>query len=193
MLEELQQRSGSVCELTGETENLVAFSISPEGNLGAAGAILISEKALAQLSGSEQLDSEFWESHLPSSMWSEVPAVQVAVWRLLNRLKEEGWAADCLDMIYLDEETLTWAKSGGDVAEQIEVPVHRDSNGALLENGDTIVLTKSLDVKGSTINARIGTAVKNIRLVADNTDQIEGKIEGQQIVILTKFVRKHNA
>jgi protein PhnA len=193
MLEELQQRSGGVCELTGETENLDAFPISPDGNLGAAGAVLISEKAIAQLSGSEQVDSEFWQTHLPSTMWSEVPAVQVAVWRLLNRMKEEGWAADCLDMIYLDEETLAWAKSGGDVAEQVEVALHRDSNGSLLENGDTIVLTKSLDVKGSNVNARIGTTVKNIRLVADNTDQIEGKIEGQQIVILTKFVRKHNA
>jgi protein PhnA len=32
--------------------------------------------------------------------------------------------------------------------------------------------------------------VKNIRLVADNTEQIEGKIEGQTIVILTKYLRK---
>jgi len=54
-------------------------------------------------------------------------------------------------------------------------------------------LTKSLDVKGSQINARIGTTVKNIKLVPDNTEQIEGKIEGQQIVILTKYVRKTTA
>jgi protein PhnA len=39
----------------------------------------------------------------------------------------------------------------------------------------------------------MGTVVKNIRLVPDNTEQIEGKIEGQLIVILTKFVRKQNA
>lgn len=66
----------------------------------------------------------------------------------------------------------------------------RDCNGALLNTGDTITLIKSIDVKGSQINAKIGTVVKNIRIVADNTEQIEGKIEGQQIVILTKFVRK---
>ena len=64
------------------------------------------------------------------------------------------------------------------------------SNGVKLATGDSVTLIKSLDVKGSQINAKIGTVVKNIKLVADNTAQIEGKIEGQQIVILTKFVRK---
>jgi len=62
----------------------------------------------------------------------------------------------------------------------------------VLQNGDAVVLTKSLDVKGSTLNARMGTVVRNIRLVHDNTDQIEGKIEGQLIVILTQYVRKQN-
>jgi protein PhnA len=36
----------------------------------------------------------------------------------------------------------------------------------------------------------MGTVVKNIRLVEDNTEQIEGRIEGQLIVILTKYVRR---
>jgi protein PhnA len=73
------------------------------------------------------------------------------------------------------------------------VDLHKDANGHQLQNGDTVVLTKSLDVKGSSLNAKMGTVVKNIRLVPDNTEQIEGKIEGQLIVILTKFVRKQNA
>ncbi len=66
---------------------------------------------------------------------------------------------------------------------------HKDSNGNILVNGDTVTLIKDLDVKGSSINAKIGTAVRNIRLVHDNTDQIEGKVDGQLIVILTKFVK----
>jgi protein PhnA len=41
------------------------------------------------------------------------------------------------------------------------------------------------------LNAKVGTIVKNIRLVPENTEQIEGKIEGQVIVILTKYVRVH--
>jgi protein PhnA len=55
-----------------------------------------------------------------------------------------------------------------------------------------VILTKALDVKGTTINAKLGTVVKNIRLVPDNTEQVEGRMEGQTIVILTRFLRKHN-
>ena len=87
---------------------------------------------------------------------------------------------------------LAWAKATGDHENDGAVVLHRDSNGHVLQNGDAVVLTKSLDVKGSTLNARMGTVVRNIRLVHDNTDQIEGKIEGQLIVILTQYVRKQN-
>jgi protein PhnA len=48
-------------------------------------------------------------------------------------------------------------------------------------------------VKGTSLNAKMGTIVKNIRLVEENTEQIEGKIEGQTIVILTKYVRKQGS
>jgi len=92
--------------------------------------------------------------------------------------------------MYLEDDNLTWAKATGDHLETETSEVHVDCNGAILNTGDTVTLIKSLDVKGSQINAKIGTVVKNIKLVSDNTDQIEGKIEGQQIVILTKFVRK---
>ena len=123
-------------------------------------------------------------------MWSETPAVQVVSWRMLQRFREENWAAEALDMLYFDDTQLAWAKATGDHENSAEVDIHKDCNGTALENGDTVVLNKSLDVKGSTVNARLGTVVKNIRLVHDNTEQIEGKIEGQTIVILTKYVRK---
>jgi protein PhnA len=126
-------------------------------------------------------------------MWSEVPGVQVVSWRMLNRFKEESWAADSLDMMYLDDQRLEWAKATGDHENDATVDLHRDCNKAVLQNGDTVVLIKSLDVKGSTLNAKMGTVVKNIRLVEDNTEQIEGKIEGQVIVILTKYVRKQTS
>jgi protein PhnA len=123
-------------------------------------------------------------------MWSEVPAVQVVAWRMLNRLKSEGWPQDLLDMLYLDDETMTWAKSTGEDESDDDKIVHKDSNGAILQNGDTVTLTKELDVKGATFSAKRGTAVRNIRLVHDNAEQIEGKIEGQSIVILTQYVKK---
>jgi protein PhnA len=126
-------------------------------------------------------------------MWSEVPGVQVVAWRMLNRLRNESWAADNLDMLYLDEEKLAWAKATGDHESDSSVHLHKDAYGAMLQPGDTVVLTKSLDVKGSSVNAKVGTVVRNIRLVENNTEQIEGRIEGQVIVILTKYVRRQGS
>jgi len=95
--------------------------------------------------------------------------------------------------MYIDDELLAWAKAVDDSDSITAEEFHKDSNGAILQAGDTVVLIKSLDVKGSQLNARMGTVVKNIRLVENNTEQIEGKIEGQVIVILTKYVRKQGA
>jgi len=67
---------------------------------------------------------------------------------------------------------------------------HRDSNGVPLVQGDTVVLTRDLPVKGAGFIAKRGTAVRGISLVADNPAHIEGRVEGQRIVILTGFVRK---
>lgn len=190
-LEELlQQRSQNQCELSGVTESLVAYEVPPAINRGADGYILISEKSLNQIEKKEEPDAAFWEGVLPTSMWSEVPAVQVVSWRMLNRFRNESWAADALDMMYLDDELLEWAKATGDHTGDAGVQFHKDSNGNILQTGDTVTLIKDLDVKGSTINAKVGTAVRNIRLVHDNIDQVEGKIDGQLIVILTKFVKK---
>jgi protein PhnA len=65
-----------------------------------------------------------------------------------------------------------------------------DSNGTILEAGDSVTLIKDLNVKGANFTAKRGTVVRGIFLVADNPEHIEGKINGQQIVILTKFVKK---
>jgi protein PhnA len=123
-------------------------------------------------------------------MWSEVPVVKVVSWRMLSRLSNETWAEENLEMMYLEDDQLEWAKAGNDHQAVGQDELHKDSNGNILKTGDTVSLIKSLDVKGSSLNAKIGTVVKNIRLVGNNIEQIEGKIEGQMIVILTKFVRK---
>ena len=70
--------------------------------------------------------------------------------------------------------------------------VYKDSNGALLNDGDTVTLTKDLNVKGVSFTAKRGTAVRNIFLVEDNPEQLEGRVNGTQIVILTKFVKRAN-
>ena len=190
--ERLRSRSEDKCELCESTTALSLYEVPPVTGATEENTILVCEKCLAQLQKKEELDSKHWEC-LTTSMWSEVPAVQVVSWRMLNRLREESWAAENLDLMYLDEGLLTWAKMTGDHENDAAVDIHKDANGNVLHTGDTVILTKSLDVKGSTLNAKMGTVVKNIRLVEDNTSQVEGKIEGQVIVILTKYVRKQGS
>ncbi|HYH16173.1 MAG TPA: PhnA domain-containing protein [Flavisolibacter sp.] len=189
--EALLQRSSNQCELCGSTANLQVYEVPPQDQPTTDNNIIICAKCRAQIEKREELDGEHWKA-LSEHMWSEVPGVQVMAWRMLNRLRNESWAVDNLDMLYLDDERLAWAKATGDHEADGTVDLHRDANGNVLEAGDTVILTKSLDVKGSTLNAKMGTVVKNIRLVENNTSQIEGKIEGQVIVILTKYVRKQN-
>ncbi|RYF10412.1 MAG: PhnA protein [Flavobacteriales bacterium] len=187
--QELLNRSGNKCELCTVDANLSVYEVPPTSNANADNSILVCKTCLGQIEKSEQINPEHWKV-LTETMWSEFAPVQVVAWRMLSRLRNEGWAADSLDILYLDEETLEWAKKTGDHEQDGTVEFHQDSNGARLLEGDTVVLIKTLDVKGSTISAKLGTVVKNIRLVHDNTEQIEGKVEGQTIVILTKYLRK---
>lgn len=173
------------CVLCQSSGTLKTYEVPPRSGIN----ILICDTCLAQIEKKAELDSNHWKC-LAEAMWSEVPGVPVVAWRMLHRLKNESWAMDNLDMMYLDDETLALAKATGDHENDAAVELHRDCNGNVLQSGDTVVLIKSLDVKGSTLNAKMGTVVKNIRLVEENTEQIEGKIEGQIIVILTKYVRK---
>ncbi len=184
---ELQARSECKCELCGASDNLGVYEVPPASGGGVDECIFICETCRGQIENPETVNANHWRC-LNDSMWSQVPAVQVMAWRMLNRLKAEGWPQDLLDMMYLEDETRAWAEAAGESDE--DKVIHRDSNGAVLEAGDTVTLTKDLDVKGSSITAKRGTAVRNIRLVQDNAEQIEGRVDGQQIVILTKFVKK---
>lgn len=185
---QLKARSNNVCEICESTQDLSVYTVSSkEGNQ--ENLIYSCQKCIDQMEKREQLDENHWQV-LSGSMWSEVPAVKVASWRMLNRFKNESWAADLLEMFYLEDEYADWAKETGDHLDDVDNRLHQDSNGNILVAGDTVTLIKDLDVKGSSLNAKIGTAVRNIRLVPDNPEQIEGKVEGQTIVILTKFVKK---
>ncbi len=192
ILEEiLLKRCENKCELCKSDQPLKLYEVPPQSKSSEENCIMICGKCLAQVEKKEEADSSHW-SCLAESMWSEVPGVQVVSWRMLNRFRNESWATDSLDMMYLDDEKLAWAKATGDHENDASVDLHKDSNGNQLHTGDTVTLIKSLDVKGSALNAKMGTVVKNIRLVEENTEQIEGKIEGQVIVILTKYVRKQS-
>lgn len=187
---DLLERSNNQCELCTATDGLSIYTVAPADTNEQDKMIYICNKCQNQIDKKEELDAAHW-AVLTTTMWSEVPPLQVVSWRMLNRFRNESWAADALDMMYLDDEWMTFAKASGDHENDGSVELHRDSNGHLLNNNDSVVLIKSLDVKGSTLTASLGTVVKNIRLVPDNIEQIEGRVDGQLIVILTKYVRKN--
>lgn len=185
----LIQRSDSKCELCGGDANLNVYDVPKSPVPGEDSSILLCKVCLEQIDDSEKREPNHWRC-LNESMWSTVPAVQVMAWRMLQRLKQEGWPQDLLDIMYLDEDIQEWAAAEGDGIEISDAIVHRDSNGAVLEAGDNVVLIKDLRVKGSSMVAKQGTAVRRILLDYENAEYIEGKVDGQQIVILTKYVKK---
>lgn len=65
----------------------------------------------------------------------------------------------------------------------------KDSNGTLLNEGDSVTLIKDLKVKGSSSILKRGTVVKNIRLT-DNDDEIEGRVNKEMMVLRTEFLKK---
>ena len=68
--------------------------------------------------------------------------------------------------------------------------VIRDANGAVLADGDTVTVIKDLKVKGSSLVVKVGTKVKNIRLV-DGDHDIDCKIDGIGAMKLkSEFVKK---
>lgn len=187
---QFEKRSKSTCELCAVTDNLAVYTVAPAIQESEKDSIYICQTCSSQINNPETMDANHWRC-LNDSMWSTVPAVQVVAWRMLNRLKSEGWPQDLLDMLYLDEETKIWAEATGEGVDPDDVVKHIDSNGAVLQAGDTVVLIKDLNVKGGGFTAKRGTAVRNISLVYDNAEQIEGKVSGQHIVILTQFVKKN--
>jgi protein PhnA len=186
----LQTRSNSQCELCGATDSLSVYEIPPDSDGSADQSLLLCATCRSQIEDPETVDVNHWRC-LNDSMWSQVPAVQVMAWRMLTRLSAEGWPQELLDMLYLDDDTLAWAKADGTGnSSEEDDEVHKDCHGAILESGDTVTLIKDLNVKGAGFTAKRGTAVRGISLVPGNPGQIEGKVNGQQIVILTQFVKK---
>ncbi len=182
----LKERAQNACELCKSTQKLSIFEILPLKHKGGINdCVLLCDYCKEHLNNLDSSDINHWRG-LNESIWSETPAVQVLSWRILSQLKSVNWAQDILEQVFLDEETLSWASA---ISNDEVNTLHKDSNGTILESGDTVILTKDLNVKGAGFTAKRGTAVRNINLVLDNAEQIEGKINGQQIVILTKYVK----
>ena len=178
----LAERSNGLCELCTIENEAIAYAVSPKNNDAVENEVALCKTCIDALDDKEA--SAHWQC-LAGSIWNTEPSVQALSYRILKKYDDQEWAREILSSVELDEEVVNWAMSAFHISE-----VHKDSNGTELSSGDTIVLTQGLNVKGANFMAPKGTIVRKIRLVPDNTDQIEGKINDQTIVILTKFVRK---
>lgn len=125
---------------------------------------------------------------LTESIWNENSSVKVLSYKLLNELKDNSWAQDALDIAYLEESELEWANALLESGASEDV-VTRDSNGTKLEAGDSVTIIKDLQVKGAGFTAKRGSVVKNIHLTS-TAGEIEGRVNGVKIVLLSKFLKK---
>lgn len=180
----LEQRSQNKCELCSDSSEITVYTIPPKVEDKIENQIALCSKCKDLINSDPASDVNHWRC-LNDSMWSEALPVQVMAYRLLTTLQSEDWAMELKNMMYLDESSLEWAESGGSAG-----LIHLDSNGNRLSAGDNVTLIQDLNVKGANFTAKRGTAVRRIRLVHDNPEHIEGKVDGQQIVILTKYVKK---
>jgi len=81
-----------------------------------------------------------------------------------------------------------WPKEAAESGEAARVV--KDANGNVLQDGDTVTVIKDLKVKGSSLVVKVGTKVKNIRLV-DGDHDIDCKIDGIGAMGLkSEFVKK---
>lgn len=189
LLQDLQDRSGNQCELCTSTNELSIYEVPPVSVGGVDGSVLACATCKEQIENPEVTNANHWRC-LNDAMWSEFRAVKVVAWRMLSRLRSEGWPQDLLDMLYLEEEDIRFAQATGEGLDESEKIIHRDVNGTILEAGDSVVLIKDLKVKGSSMVAKQGTAVRRISLDRDNAKYIEGKVGATQIVIITDYVKK---
>ena len=92
------------------------------------------------------------------------------------------------DMLMCPECSHEWSVDGA--ADSDDVSSVKDANGNPLQDGDTISVIKDLKVKGSSLVVKVGTKVKNIRLV-DGDHDIDCKIDGVGAMKLkSEFVKK---
>jgi protein PhnA len=191
LYDQLLDRAQSKCELCGNEHDLSLFEIQPVLKVDTHSALIICNICRKQLEQTESIDPLHWRC-LNESMWSEHLPVQIIAWRLLNQLKNENWARELLEQMYLDDEALEWAKQGL-IEEKVEdkdmTQPTFDSHGTQLIDGDSVTLIKDLDVKGGGFTAKRGTLVKNISLT-NNPKHIEGKVNGIQIVLISAYLKK---
>jgi protein PhnA len=71
----------------------------------------------------------------------------------------------------------------------MEEIIAKDSNGNILQEGDSVTVIKDLKVKGSSMVIKRGTLVKNIRLT-DSNEEVEARVNKSAMVLRAEFLKK---
>ncbi|MEA1982976.1 MAG: PhnA domain-containing protein [Campylobacterota bacterium] len=171
----------SVCELCSSPDGVSEVEL-PVSDGSVEQSICICVNCKTQIESGELDENHF--NCLNDSMWSETPATKIMSYILWNRLGRQ----DMVEMMYLEEDELNLAQRA--VEKETNKLVYKDANGVILQAGDTVVITKDLDVKGTGFTAKRGTAVRNIGLVPNDETHIEGRVNGVKIHILTCYLKK---
>jgi len=171
----------SICELCSSEENveLVTLPISDESE---EQSVYLCDNCKTQIESGDLDENHF--NCLNDAMWSEVGAVKVLSYILLNKLGRQ----DMVDMMYLEEDELSLAQKAIDA--EANKLVYKDANGVELKAGDSIVILKDLEVKGAGFTAKRGTAVTRISLAPNDPSHVEGRVNGTKIFIKTEFIKK---
>ena len=91
-------------------------------------------------------------------------------------------------MLVCPECFYEWDENGEESSDENVV---KDSNGNILQDGDSVTIIKDLKVKGASSDLKRGTKVKNIRLIDDGVHNIDCKIDGFGAMKLkSEFVKK---
>jgi protein PhnA len=184
----LLERASHRCELCANTSDLAPYDVTPNAGSAVETHVLLCKTCQESVSSPKAVDVKHWYG-LNESIWSEHNAVKVLAYRVLKQLGDNAWAQDLLGQMYLDDDVQKWADAGlSSEKEEGKVQVV-DSNGTVLQDGDTVTLIKDLDVKGANFTAKRGTTVKNI-VLTDDPKYIEGRVNGTRIVLVAAYLKK---
>ncbi|MDA9189787.1 PhnA domain-containing protein, partial [bacterium] len=151
--EKLKERSGQKCELCTKAAKLSVFCL--EDNNEDPDKLVVLCSSCESLINEGNKDESSW-SFLAESMWSEHFSVKLLSYCILNLNKSSSWANDLLEQFYFEPEEKLQAKS----IFQLKFAhlnnskiIHKDCNGQVLCQGDSVNLIKNLDVKGTSFTA----------------------------------------
>ena len=127
-IEQLKQRSGNTCEICQSSDQNSVYRVPPSRIDSVDTSLIVCNPCKSQIEKESPMSADHWRC-LNDSIWSEHDAVKVVSWRMLQRLRNEGWPQDLIDMLYLTPDLETFARASGDHLEEKDLIIHRDSNG----------------------------------------------------------------